>query len=179
MSNPILSQAQVRGEAPIGKVRAERFTGSFSQAKRKRLAEMLPRPPLQRAVEIEQRTIIVHVRTINPLNNKECWQAQAKRAKKERDLTYVFLSRARPLPELPWDVTLFRIGSNKRAMDETEGLRASMKHIADEIAACAGRDDNDKAAFSWHYDQRYMAKTNVVQVTIRTRQPATAEGKAI
>lgn len=94
-------------------------------------------------------TIRIPLRTVNPLNRRECWQVRSRRVKAERAATWDWLLASRK-PPLPVTVSLTR--ESVRAMD-TDGLAASFKGVRDEVAKWLGLDDADSRV-EWKYQQR-------------------------
>lgn len=91
------------------------------------------------------------LRTVNPLNERECWQARARRAREHLQTTYYALRAAKAPHTLPCVVTLTRIAPRK--LDAHDGLPASLKAAADGVALWLGVNDNDPR-ITWRYAQR-------------------------
>lgn len=108
-------------------------------------------------------TLRLPIRTVNALNVREHWAKRAKRAKMERFLASIAVSRkSRALP--PCAVLLTR--EAPRGMDQGCGLNASLKAIRDGVADALGVNDNDPRV-TWAYDQR-KSKTYGVVIQIRS-----------
>ena len=73
----------------------------------------------------------------NPLNSRECWQARARRVRRQRAETRAALRAVRPPPG-PWEATVTRRGARRLDLD---GLLASTKSHVDELAAWLGCTD--------------------------------------
>lgn len=96
--------------------------------------------------------VVIHMRTVNPLNRRENHFGRAGRVRKERLAVFGALrSRGVPMPPpLPVVVTLTRV--SQRAMD-SDGAIASLKSVRDEVARWLGVDDRDTADLVWMYGQ--------------------------
>ena len=105
-------------------------------------------------------TFLVPIRTISALNAREHHYARAKRVKVERNAVRVVALASGFMcddgcGELainpPVAVTLTRIASRK--IDGHDGLPASLKGVADEIAALLGLKSDDDERVTWNYAQ--------------------------
>jgi hypothetical protein len=98
------------------------------------------------AWEREQRALpgvfIGGLRTVNELNRHEHWRARQRRAKLQRALVTANLIGQSLYRRLPFVVTLTRYAPG--TLDAHDGLPASMKFVADAVAATAGVDDRDE-----------------------------------
>jgi hypothetical protein len=169
LANPTYRPEQLTGHRPCDQPRrAERYHGPVSAAKR--LARAVSRPdPLPQSADVLVLNACLPIRTVNDLNAVVQTMggkfAQQNRHRKEKNVTYFVLSILKPLPLLPWRVTLTRCGRNKRKMDE-DGLMASLKHVRDSIAECAGVDDGNRKQIEFVYAQEYDAGGYSVRVRI-------------
>lgn len=110
----------------------------------------------------------IGLRTRSEANMREHWAVKAKRAKKQRQVSYLTTIDAmscRDLPSMPWRITLTRCG--KRYLDEDNNA-GSLKHIQDGLCDAIGIDDGDRD-HKWHYDQE-ISKMYFVRVKIETRE---------
>lgn len=102
--------------------------------------------------------LYVPIRTVNTSNQRESWQARATRAAAERrDVALTWLAAVQPhmrKPErlLPCEVKMTRVAP--RELDGHDGLPASMKAVADEIAVCLGLKNDRDPRVEWKYAQR-------------------------
>lgn len=115
---------------------------------------------------VESLSLIVPIRTKNPLNNREHWSKVSARGRKEKEAVGLMLL-TKPLPRLPVTVQLTRNGKGHRPMDAPDGLPASMKHVMDAIAAVYGLDDADPRIKFLEPKQNTAAKEYGVAIEIR------------
>lgn len=110
-------------------------------------------------------TFDVPIKATFTLNSREHWAARARKRKRERSVTALFMRAAyrkahpyfAPLPHPrgfmpPWaelKVTLTRIGPRKLDSDNVQG---ALKAVRDEVAAQFGVDDGDPR-ITWEYAQ--------------------------
>lgn len=160
-----------------GKARAAYGTGAYSQRKRKRLAAMLKFAPLPQSPDAGTVYVSFPLRTTNGLNNQPNSRQQAiiqsQQHKRQKGVTYgALLALGRPLPPLPWSVTLTRVRqrASGRKMDD-DGLAASLKYVRDAVAEAAGVDDGNRKMISFMYaqDTDPNAGAGLVQIRIETR----------
>lgn len=96
------------------------------------------------------------IKTASEANSSEHWSKKWKRHKTQKKWVKAFFLKDRPKIDLPVHVVLTRIAP--RLLDSHDNLPASLKWIADEIAANiipgkkSGRADDSKE-ISWEYRQ--------------------------
>lgn len=115
----------------------------------------------QRAAVAGAISVVIPIRTINPLNRREQWFQRASRVRKERSDT-AWILRAVQRPALPCVVTMTRVAPSNGL--DCDSLPASCKGIRDEIAKWLGVDDRDPRV-KWEYEQR-RGKQWAVEVSI-------------
>lgn len=93
-------------------------------------------------------SIYLPIRTVSLANQREHWAKRSKRARKERQASYLVTSGKLPAP--PCVVKLVRVAP--RELDD-DNLRGSMKSIRDGIADRLGIDDRDPLV-AWEYAQQ-------------------------
>lgn len=119
--------------------------------------------------------VVVPIKTINPLNVREHWSQRSRRANAEKDATIlafqsVAMASLAALAE-GCVITLTRV--SRRRLSEDEGLRASLKHVRDQIAVIlwggkiGERDDDERG--EWRYGQ-LAGKGLEAAVTISIRK---------
>lgn len=127
--------------------------------------------------------VTLPLKTINPLNGRECWQARTRRVKRERRRVDSALLagpgwrgqhhlRRQLQAGSKLVVTLER--RSRGLLDSGDNLPASMKGVRDQIAEWLGIDDRDQRV-SWKYDQA-RAAAFAVRITIT---PADEEADAL
>lgn len=102
--------------------------------------------------------VTVHVSTPNPTNGSQGnWRLAAKRAREQRDATYLALMNVYLTPPAPTDriVRLTRISVGR--LDD-DGPQSALKHIRDAVAVFLfggrpGEHDNDPRV-TWKYEQQ-------------------------
>jgi hypothetical protein len=146
--------------------RAPRFTGPVSRRKAVDRSSFSTQP-LHQSGSVPFLRAILPIRTVNSLNTREHWGTKSTRAKRERNQVRYELTKLQPLPALPWVVVLTRIGKGTRPMDD-DGLAASLKHIRDEVAACAGVDDGKTTRITFRCAQQRGETYGVVVVISQT-----------
>lgn len=102
------------------------------------------------------------MRTGRGLNSREHWRARARRVSAERMETHIRLQGAARFLA-GWlvhqsaggrlRVTMTRRSPATRPMDD-DNLPGALKAIRDEVAAWLQRDDGDRGAWEWRYDQQ-------------------------
>ena len=124
-------------------------------------------------------TILLRIRTINPLNGRRHWRSVWKtgEVEKTRVATMFLLHKARggTLPGLPVDVKLIRISPHHRGLD-LDGCWASMKHVIDQVARELGcPDDGREDLIRFHVEQERGLEHRVrVEMVERVAQERTA-----
>jgi hypothetical protein len=94
--------------------------------------------------------IVVPIRTVGGLNARECWQARARRVKKERKaVAWALVGHRRP--EFPCRVLLTRLAPSQGLDDDN--LRGALKGARDEVAKWLGVDDRHSHLVSYQYAQ--------------------------
>lgn len=114
--------------------------------------------PLPGAIDV-----LVPIKVVSVLNQREHWAARARRAKLHRESTYHAM-RAEALfsgTTGPLEITLTRIAP--RLLDDDNAI-AGLKAARDGIADWLGRDDGDQL-LTWRYGQQKGAYG--VRVTVR------------
>jgi hypothetical protein len=92
------------------------------------------------------------LRTISEANSHEHWRKRQKRAKEQRGLAELLVSRElAPMRSwfAPGRVKLTRV--SPRALDD-DNLQSSQKHVRDGVADALGIDDRDPS-IRWEYAQ--------------------------
>jgi hypothetical protein len=95
-------------------------------------------------------TVLIPIRTVNPLNGREHWKARARRVRAERTATWACVT-GKPRPALPCEVTMTRSAPSNGLDDDS--LPASCKGVRDELARWFGVDDRDPRV-KWAYAQK-------------------------
>ncbi len=103
--------------------------------------------------------VVVPVRTVSEMNQREHWSARARRAKAQRKATWLTL-RAYSLtpPRLPLAITLTRMAP--RSLDQGDNLNGSCKHVRDQVCGWLGVNDNTDE-ITWVYRQEKSASYGV------------------
>jgi hypothetical protein len=113
----------------------------------------------------------IHVRTVNPTNNRQHWRPVWRRSKDQRlaASTGAWAGKVSYHIELPVVATMTRISPG--TLDD-DNLRPALKSIRDGIADAFGVADNDPR-IEWRYDQQKGKRGDpAVRITI------TAKGEA-
>lgn len=107
------------------------------------------------------------LRLVSEANARERVRVRVARVMRERKLVTDAL-RGVTLPSAPVVVELVRRGP--RALDASDNLRVSGKHLADAIAACLGVDDGDPDRFCYSAHQELAPR--VYEVVVYIHRPA-------
>lgn len=92
------------------------------------------------------------LRVVSEMNLREHWVRRAKRAKQQREITTLYLSRCgqtvrRELMESPRLLVRFTRISGKRM--DTDNLCTAFKHVRDAVAKWLRRDDGPGSGIEW------------------------------
>lgn len=106
-------------------------------------------------------TIRIPIATVSLTNMREHWAKKARRAKQQRQQTYLMTQRLTRL-KLPATITLTRISS--RNLDD-DNLRGALKSVRDGVADRLGIDDGESGV-KWQYAQeRGKVGEKAVEIT--------------
>lgn len=117
-------------------------------------------------------SVVVPIKTVSALNGREHWRARANRVRGERFAVQALLN-SEPKPALPCVVRLTRIGPTN-GLDPFDNLPASLKGVADQVAAWLGVSDRNPDLLRFECAQE-RGRAWGVRIEVEAKEPAHAE----
>lgn len=132
-------------------------------------------PPSSRIIrEGDKTTVVLYVKTVSELNQRECWQARLRRKKAQQSAARpVFLAAfnlTRPKP--PLAITFTRVSVMRL---DPDAIGCAMKHLQDCLCSVLGIDDGDDR-LTFVYQQRRASSRREARVEVEVRKLDVTKG---